>query len=217
MRPVLRRRIHLAMSMQQARVIASRARSAAASVSEQNTVMRLLWQAPAQRRERGAAFAAVAPDRHLLAFKLRNSHAAAPTASGRNAVFFRRDQQRRHVASSPASSCGRISRAKRCTSASSRQLGLSARAAMAARDSLPSPTHSNGLWSWYSSSASKPGACSASSSRLRPKMAIRRGFGMNGARARNTKWHFGQTPHQRCAGRSPRMWKLRLQLEKCAS
>jgi hypothetical protein len=48
-------------------------------------------------------------------------------------------------------------------------------------------------------------------------MAISRGLGMNGASARNTKWHFGQAPHQRCAGRSPSRWKLRLQLENQAS
>ena len=36
--------------------------------------------ASADGRERGTAFAAVAPDRDLLALKLRNSHATAPTA-----------------------------------------------------------------------------------------------------------------------------------------
>ena len=58
------------------------------------------------------------------------------------------------MARSSPSSIGAITRANRFTTASSRHSGRAASAAIAARDSRASPTHSNGLWSWNSISAS---------------------------------------------------------------
>ncbi|MNL80601.1 hypothetical protein D3C87_2075000 [compost metagenome] len=55
-----------------------------------------------------------------------------------------------------------------------------------------------------------------SSSRFLPNMDKSRSLAMKGAKIRNTKWHFGHSPHQR--GPSlPLSRKLRLQLEKTAS
>jgi hypothetical protein len=146
--------------------------------------------------------------------KLRNAHAGVPTA--RRECVFVVDHQQRLDAQFAASSCGG-SRGEALDQRVLAPFRRAASAAIAARDSRPSPTHSNGLWSWNSSSASKPAVWPGHREVAAPKMPTRRGLDMNGASARNTKWHLGQTPHQRLAGRSPRMWKLRLQLEKCAS
>ena len=104
----------------------------------------------------GAAFAAPAPQRDAAAFKsARCARSLSHTAGGMPCSSSITSSGA--TASSSPPSCGAISRRKRSTIASSRHSGRDASAAIAARDSLPSPTHSNGLWSWYSSSASIAG------------------------------------------------------------
>ena len=88
----------------QQRIAAARAASAASAAS-QNSVSGSARQARADRAIRGAAFAAPAPERDALAVKLRNAHAACPTAPAECGAR-RRCTSSGATRSSPASSCG---------------------------------------------------------------------------------------------------------------
>ncbi len=105
------------------------------------------------------------------------------------------------------------SAASSCSSAVPARSGRRAASTTAARHSLTSPTHSNGLVP-EPSSVRNFGASSATSSGsgTTPNTSRSAAAGMNGARIKSMKQHLSHSPHQWSSRRAGSMWKARLQL-----